>query len=219
MSDDLSAVAAGQAVYDNRVLAIYDLFVLGLSNRWIWRCPTPLQLDHYNKNVSANHLDVGAGTGYFLDKCAFPIAAPRVALMDMNRNSLDFAALRIARYKPETYLRNVLEPIAFEGKKFDSIGVNYLLHCLPGSLEGKSAVFDHLKDLMTPGATLFGATLLQGGVERSWVARRLMAVYNRKRIFSNVNDDLASLERALQARFHSVSISVEGCGALFSAQT
>jgi hypothetical protein len=31
-------VAAGQAVYTKRMLGIYDLLVLGLSNRLIWRC-------------------------------------------------------------------------------------------------------------------------------------------------------------------------------------
>ena len=218
MSMDSDAVAAGQAVYDKRTLAIYDLLVLGLSNRWIWRCPTPIQLDHYNKNLSANHLDVGVGTGYFLDKCRFPADAPRVALMDLNRNSLEFSARRIARYKPQIHVRNVLEPIPFEAEKFDSIGVNYLLHCLPGTLEAKSVAFDHLKALMNPGAILFGATLLQGGVERNWAAKRLMAVYNSKRIFSNESDSLLSLERALRERFHSVSISVNGCGALFSGR-
>jgi hypothetical protein len=216
MSADSDAVAAGHAIYDKRSLAIYDLLVLGLSNRWIWRCPTPIQLDHYNKNVSANHLDVGVGTGYFLDKCRFPVDAPRVALMDLNLNSLDVSAQRIARYKPQMYVRNVLEPIRFQGKKFDSVGVNYLLHCLPGTMEAKSLAFDHFKALMNPGAVLFGATLLQGGVERNCAARRLMAIYNRKRIFSNEGDDLIGLERALRERFRFVSISVNGCGALFS---
>ena len=218
MSADCDAVAAGQAVYDKRTLAIYDLLVLGLSNRWIWRCPTPVQLDHYNNNLSANHLDVGVGTGYFLDKSRFPVDAPRVALMDLNRNSLEASARRIARYNPQVYPRNVLDPIPFEAEKFDSVGVNYLLHCLPGTLEAKSVAFDHLKALMKPGAVIFGATLLQGGVERNWAAKRLMAVYNRKRIFSNESDNLIGLERALSERFHSVSISVIGCGALFSGR-
>jgi len=218
MNAESDAVAAGQAVYDKRTLAIYDLLVLGLSNRWIWRCPTPVQLDHYNGNISANHLDVGVGTGYFLDKCRFPVNTPRVALMDLNSNSLEFAARRIVRYRPETYMRNVLKPIPFEAEKFDSVGVNYLLHCLPGALDEKSVVFDHLKALMKPGATLFGATLLHGGVERNWAAKRLMAIYNRKRIFSNQSNNLAGLERALRERFHSVSISVVGAGALFSGR-
>jgi ubiquinone/menaquinone biosynthesis C-methylase UbiE len=92
--------------------------------------------------------------------------APRVALMDLNLNALDFAARRIAHYNPETYVRNVLEPIPFDAMKFDSVGINYLLHCLPGSMDSKSTAFDHLKTVMNPGAVTFGATLLQDGVTR-----------------------------------------------------
>src|SRR5271169_5767762 len=107
-------VAAGQAVYTKRMLGAYDFLVLSISNRLIWKCPRQHLLEHYNRHVSANHLDVGVGTGYFLDRCRFPSHTPRVALMDLNRNSLDFAARRIARYKLETYIRNVLEPIAID---------------------------------------------------------------------------------------------------------
>ena len=95
-------VLAGQAAYTKRALAAYDLLVLGVSNRFIWRCPTQRLLDHYNGHVTANHLDAGVGTGYFLDKCRFPSPAPRIALLDLNQNTLDFASRRIARYKPET---------------------------------------------------------------------------------------------------------------------
>lgn len=69
---------AGQAVYTKRVLHVYDLFVLGFSNRFVWRCPTPALLAHYDRHVTANHLDVGVGTGYFLDRCHFPSAAAGV---------------------------------------------------------------------------------------------------------------------------------------------
>jgi hypothetical protein len=211
-------VAAGQAIYTPKLLSIYDLLVLGLSNRFIWKCPTPRQLAHYDRHVSANHLDVGVGTGYYLDRCLFPVTAPRVALMDMNANSLDFAARRIARYKPETYVRNVLEEIPFEGERFDSVGLNYLLHCLPGDMSAKARCFDSLAQLMKPGATIFGATLLQGGVKRSAAARALMRFYNSKGVFSNTQDDLDTLGRELQKRFSDVSIDVVGCGAVFSAR-
>jgi hypothetical protein len=211
-------VAAGQAIYTPKLLSIYDLLVLGLSNRFIWKCPTPRQLAHYDRHVSANHLDVGVGTGYYLDRCLFPVTAPRVALMDMNANSLDFAARRIARYKPESYVRNVLEEIPFEGERFDSVGLNYLLHCLPGDMSAKARCFDFLAQLMKPGATIFGATLLQGGVIRSAAARALMRFYNSKGVFSNTQDDLDTLGRELQKRFSDVSIDVVGCGALFSAR-
>ena len=138
-------VAAGQAIYTKRTLALYDFVVLGVSNRFVWEAPTQRLEAHYNSHVTVNHLDVGVGTGYFLDRCRFPSNSPRVALMDLNSDALAYAAQRIARYSPETYRRNVLEPISMEAGKFDSIGVNYLLHCIPGSIESKAAAFDSME--------------------------------------------------------------------------
>jgi hypothetical protein len=211
-------ILAGQAVYTRQILNVYDLLVLGASNRLVWKCPTQRLVEHYNRHITDNHLDVGVGTGYFLDKCRFPSTKPRVALMDLNQNSLDFAARRIARYAPETWRRSVLDPIELNAPKFDSVGVNYLLHCLPGTIESKSVAFDHLIALMNPGAILFGSTLLHGGVRRSWLARRLMDVYNRKGIFSNAGDHLDGLTQALEKRFEDVSVDVVGSAALFSGR-
>lgn len=218
MSFTAEQITAGQAIYGKRVLAGYDFVVLGVSNRFIWKCPTRRLLAHYDKYMTANHLDVGVGTGYFLDNCHFASPTPRVALLDMNQNALDCAARRITRYRPETFLRNVLEAISIDAAKFDSVGVNYLLHCLPGSIESKAMAFDHLKTLMNPDAVLFGSTLLQGGVTRSWFARRLMDVYNRKGIFSNQHDNLDGLTRALTQRFREVSVEAIGSAALFSGR-
>ena len=218
MTSRFEQARAGQAVYTRRTLALYDCVVLGISNRLIWKCPTPRLEAHFQRHLSANHLDVGVGSGYFLDRCRFPTAQPRVALMDLNPASLAHAAQRIARYRPETWRGNVLEPIDFAGAAFDSVSINYLLHCLPGSIADKAVVFDHLKPLMRPQARLFGATLLHGGVPRSPAARGLMALYNRQGIFANRNDDLAGLRRELQRRFREVELQVVGCAALFSAR-
>jgi hypothetical protein len=78
--------------------------------------------------------------------------------MDLNPNTLQFASRRIARYKPEVYQRDVLEPLSLDAVKFASVGISYLLHCVAGSIESKAIVFDHLKALMNPGGVLFGAT-------------------------------------------------------------
>ncbi|WP_266168193.1 hypothetical protein [Dyella subtropica] len=48
--------------------------------------------------------------------------------------------------------------------------------------------------------------------------RKLMAVYNRKGIFSNRTDDISGLEQALRHRFAQVDIAVHGKVALFSAR-
>ena len=209
---------AGHAVYTRRVLAHYDLLVLGLSNRFIWRCPTRNLLDLYDRNVSSNHLDVGVGTGFFLDRCRFPSTPPRLALMDLNPNCLDVARRRVARYEPSIHRADVLRPIALDTPPFASIGLCYLLHCLPGSMDAKALVFDHLKPLLAQGGVVFGATLLHDGVDRNWAARRLMALYNAKGIFGNAGDDLATLKLALADRFSDSEIRVIGCAALFTAR-
>jgi len=211
-------IFAGQAVYTRRVLSGYDFFVLGISNRWLWRCPTRRLELHYRAHLSANHLDVGVGSGYFLDRCKFPTPSPRLALMDMNEAALAYAAGRVSRYHPQCYVRSALAPIALDTPGFDSIGVNYLLHCLPGRMPEKAVVFDHLRPLMRPGAVLFGATLVQGDAPRNLPARRLMAFYNRKGIFSNTADTLDALTLELSLRFENVQVELVGCAALFAAR-
>jgi 2-polyprenyl-3-methyl-5-hydroxy-6-metoxy-1,4-benzoquinol methylase len=212
----IEEVEAGQAVYTKRTLSAYDIIVLGISNRYIWKCPSSRIEAHYNNHLSSNHLDVGVGTGYFLDRCKFPSDSPRIALMDMNTNTLEFASKRIERYSPETYSQNILDKILTAIAPFDSVGVNYLFHCVPGAIIDKAVVFDHLKELMNPGARVFGSTILQGGVKRGWMAKKLMALYNQKGIFANTDDDLEGLRSSLTQRFENVTLEVVGCVALFS---
>lgn len=211
-------VEAGQRVYTKVTLSLYDFVALFLSSKFVWQCPSQRIKDHYNKHITDNHLDVGVGTGYFLDHCRFPSQTPRIALLDLNQYSLEYSSRRIARYKPEVYCRNILEPISANARGFDSVGINAVLHCIPGSMESKAIVLDHVKTLMNSSAVLFGSTLLHGGVPRSWVAKGLMGVYNKKGIFSNRQDDLDGLNRALRQRFKQVTIQVVGCAAVFSGR-
>lgn len=210
-------VLAGQAIYTKDSLRLYDWTVLGLSNRFIWRCPTPRLLGHYNTHVTSNHLDVGVGTGFFLDRCRFE-GQPRIALVDLNSNSLEVTAARIARYQPVTYRRNVLEPLTLDEAPFESAGLNYLFHCVPGSLVEKACIFDHVLEYVVPGGTVFGSTILHEGVPRGILARKLMAFYNKHGIFGNDTDTLDDLRSVLSERFTDHSIEVVGCVALFAGR-
>jgi ubiquinone/menaquinone biosynthesis C-methylase UbiE len=210
--------AKGAAAYTRTSLAIYDLFVLGFSNSFAWNCPSCVILDFYNRHVSDQHLDVGVGTGYFLDRCRFPVEKPAIALLDLNQNSLAATAKRLRRYQPSCHNADVLQPIDAGNSEFTSIGMNYLLHCLPGDLSTKSAAFSNLKPLLRSGGVIFGATILGKGVNQNLPARTLSGLYNRKGIFSNREDTLPDLEAGLREHFVDTAVRVQGCVALFSGR-
>jgi len=56
---------SGQNLYSRAFLSIYDWFALGLHCRYVWQCPSGNVLNFYNQHISASHLDIGVGTGYF----------------------------------------------------------------------------------------------------------------------------------------------------------
>jgi SAM-dependent methyltransferase len=212
------AALPGQAIYTRPVLAIYDVWVHGIFNPLIWRCRTRHLRRLYARHLTANHMDVGIGTGYFLSRCAFPVPAPRLLLVDANSTCLAVAARRLRRYRPGLHRGNILEPLDDVGAPFDSIGLMYVLHCLPGDLAEKAAVFDNLNACLAAGGVVFGATILGRGVDSSPVARRLMAAYGARGIFSNANDHPDALGAVLAARYEEVEIEIKGSVALFSAR-
>ena len=55
---------------------------------------------------------------------------------------------------PATVQANVLEPVDLGDAQFDSIGANYLFHCLPGGLEWKTAtVASNLRPYLARGVS------------------------------------------------------------------
>jgi SAM-dependent methyltransferase len=211
--DPADPAYAGQAAYTPLLLRTYDTIVLKVSNRWVWRCPTARLVALYEDNVGAHHIDAGPGTGYFLDVADVP-RLERLTLVDANRAVLDHAGRRLARFDPELLEANLLVPINHPGGA-DSVGFNYVLHCLPGSPEDKAEVIANLTRLLRPGGVFFGSTILADPERHTWVGRRLMAVYNRKGIFGNTADLRADLERALSNNLADVQVEVSGAVAVF----
>ena len=100
----------------------------------------------------------------------------------------------------------------------ESIGLTYVLHCLPGRMAEKLKAIDHLRPVMNKGTVLFGATILGRFIEPNAAARSLLRLYNAKGVFNNLDDDLAGLGEELKARFGQVEIEKLGCVALFRAR-
>lgn len=219
VSNDLDKeVIAGQAPYTKWFLPFYDLLAYSINNRFFWRCPTDAMLDLYNRNVSNEHMDCGVGSGYLLDHCKFPTNNPRIALVDLNPNSLQFVKQRISRYPNVTmHQRNVLEPLRLN-TKFRSIGVSYLLHCVPGPMEEKGdKAFGNLKECLADGGVLFGVTLLQDQADLYPPGRYMMRAYQRIGAFGNTKDTEEGLRTALGKHFSNYEVWTMGCAGLFRA--
>lgn len=219
MAHDPEAAARGYALYTRRTLWLYDRWVHGFSNPCLWRCPSAAIESLYRSHLSENHLEAGVGTGRLLDRC-LPQRVHRLALLDASRDCLDHAAERLRRYRPERYHEDLLQPLPDLGPPYDSVGLSYVLHCLPGPMEEKAPlVFDELAARLGDTGCLFGATILGRDLQRPLLSVPAMALYNRLGIFSNREDALGPLIEALRARFKTFQIEVRGCVALFAGWT
>jgi SAM-dependent methyltransferase len=205
----------GAQIYSKPALLLYDFFVLKFSNAFVWKCPSKILLNWYNQHICANHLDIGVGTGYFLDQCTYP-KPPKISLLDLNPNTLEVSAKRIRRYRPQTHQADILKPISMN-LTFDSIGMNYLLHCLTGNMRSKEIVFQNARSLLNEDGVVFGATILGDKSRANFLANKLLTLYNAKGIFSNSEDTLNDLEMLLAKNFKRYTLKQQGHVALFSA--
>ncbi len=144
----------GAKIYTPLTLKLYDWWVLGVSNRLAWGCPTKEHLlPHFLEHVGNNHLDIGVGTGFYLTHVP---ESSLISLMDLNEASLNAASTRAGESKIKHKIsHDVFEPYpaALHGQ-FDSISMFYLLHCLPGNISTKSCVIRNAAQALTDDGTL-----------------------------------------------------------------
>ena len=202
--------------YTKLGLHVYDPLIVNLVAPRVWGCDADVLIDHYRKHVTPNHADLGVGTGFFLDRCGFE--PRRLALIDLQPNCLEYTARRLSRYRPSTYLRDVLDTVAeIPGGPFDSVALGGIIHCLAGALPFKSRIFDNIRSLTRPGTRIFGYTLVHDGVRQRASRRLVHPLLNRLRVIDNANDRLGDLHQALATRFIDSNVELIGCMALFSA--
>jgi SAM-dependent methyltransferase len=205
----------GQEHYSPWFLRIYDVLVLDLYGPLVWRCPTRRLVDHYSQHVGSRHLDVGPGSGYFLDTARVPEGV-KVVLMDPNRDVLAYAARRLRRFNPLVLQADVCKPLPTDGR-FDSIALNYVLHCLPGPMSQRSGVIRTLASHLEPDGVLFGATLLGSPELHTWLSGMALRQNNRLGFFDNLSDTQDALRKILGESFARVDLELVGSVAVFSA--
>ena len=219
MNDNFQKAWDGSSWCTNIFLKIYDWFALGFTCPFIWGCKAENIIRLYNQHMTGNHLDIGIGTGYFLDKCVFPVKKPEITIIDINPFALKMAKKRLARYNPGGYVRDVLKPLDIGNVLFDSIGLAHLFHCLPGDMKSKGIVFHNLKKLLKPGGVIFGSTFLTGGTSQNIVTKIMFWLTNRIGFMHNKQDNLEAFSRLLKYHFPVYSIHTLGSEILFWART
>ena len=231
----------GSAVYTPFVLRyLYDIWVLWLSNNYVWKCPTTtVQLPLFKSCMGGRHLDIGVGTGYYpAQSLKAGAKCSDITLLDLNPNSLHVAEQRILEtvaphekkkkekeerdgdVRVRSVVASALEPLPLDtSEKFNSISVFYLLHCLAGSPEEKSRLFDVVRPHLAADGVFVGTTILGKDVPVSWLGGMLMDNYNnKKRCFHNFEDSQASFEEGLHRNFEEVESRVVGQVMLFKAR-
>jgi ubiquinone/menaquinone biosynthesis C-methylase UbiE len=212
-----SRIAHAQAVYTRRNLEIYDKLVLGLFCSVVWRCPAREMRRLYDRSVGNRHLDIGPGTGYFVDRCHFPTPQPEITLLDLSSECLKMSAERLARYRPATCQANLMCPLPLPPRHFDSAGMNLVFHTIPGGWEGKGVIFKHVAETLRPGGTLFGTTVLAEGVPMNRLTRKMLLAQYERGNFQNQGDDPDGLRHQLAKYFPEYQVRTRGTVAIFEA--
>ena len=205
----------GQREYTPFFLKIYDPVILGFFTRVVWRCPTSFLVERYRRHIRHRHLDVGPGTGYFLERAGLPDGAP-VTLLDPNANVLDHASRRLQRLDITAVEADVLKPLPVDGP-FDSVALHFVIHCLPGPLSRKAAAVSNVAAVLAPTGVLFGASILGASGPHRWLARKMLDANNRRGIFDNLGDSSQGLGEILGVAFEHVELEMIGSMAVFAA--
>jgi SAM-dependent methyltransferase len=205
----------GQSEYTPFFLKIYDPVILGFFTRVVWRCPTRVLVQRYRRRIRPRHLDVGPGTGYFLERAGLPEGSP-VTILDPNVHVLDHASRRLRGLDITAVEADVLKPLPVDGP-FDSAALHGVIHCLPGPLSRKAAAVANVATVLAPTGVLFGATLLGSSGPHTWLARKVLDANNRRGSFDNLGDTQEALGEMLGASFEHVELETVGSMAIFAA--
>jgi ubiquinone/menaquinone biosynthesis C-methylase UbiE len=206
----------GQADYTPALLRAYDRVVIGLVAWPVWRTPEEPLIEGYRRNIRDNHLDVGPGTGWFIERSGLPDGSS-VTLVDPNPNVLRHATKQLSRFEITAVEGDVLKPLPVEGP-FESAALNLVIHCLPGPMSRKALAIQHIAAVLSPTGTLFGATVLGRSGNHNWLARRVLTAFNSRGAFDNLDDSEQGLREILEASFDEVEIQIAGSAAVFSAK-
>ena len=171
-------------------LKFYDFLVNDINCNFVWRCNKNNIFENYKSNVKKNHLEIGPGTGYFLKN---DLKIKNLTLLDINNQTLLFSKNNLSnKYSNINILNYDIFNSKLELDDIESVGLNYVLHCVPGKLENK---IDKLINNLSSSnkVTFFGATVVNDNNIQSYLSNMELFLLNKYLIFNNKEDYSSNL--------------------------
>lgn len=197
---------------------LYDWVVIHGTYPLLWGCrwTRPARLYRRALRPGMTVLDIGPGSGFFLDR--FAPENLRLHLLDRYPGSLTAAATRLSRYRPALHTGDALDPLPLPASSVDLVVLGMVLHCLRGqTITAKAPVFDHIHQVLKKEGQgqFLGYAVLSHGVRHNPLGRLGLGLLNRRGVFANTGDSLTDLVNVLNSRFEIVELSVRGSVALW----
>ena len=196
----------------------YDKFVNKVNCEKVWKCPQKHIINNYRRNINENHLEIGPGTGYFLTKENLDVNLNKLTLIDVNSEILDYSRNKLqSEYSDINILCHDLFTCEIpDSVVFNSVGINYVLHCVPGNLQTK---LDKLiSNLGDNKYNLFGASVICDPLHMNPIAEYELMFLNAFGIFHNNNDTYEELDEYLNNRNLKFTLKKQGYVAIFNIE-
>ena len=178
----------------------YDNIVNKVNCTYVWQCHPNNIFNLYKSSIKKNHLEIGAGTGFFLK----PFMFDRLHLIDINERHLNLSYNKMK--KNANYISTDSSNIfnANYNKKppiVNSVGISYVLHCIDGKLD--YLLNNLIKNLSQKNVIIFGSTVLP--ISNNIIANTELHVLNQLNIFNNYNhkiEDFNSINEKYDTSFN-----------------
>ena len=196
----------------------YDRIVNDFNCKNVWKCPTVNIFNNYRNNISYNNLEIGPGTGFFFNKKNSGINLKNLTLVDVNKDILNFSKQNLEKEYSniEVLHHDLFSQKIQESIYFESVGVNYVLHCVSGNLQTKLDKLIH--NLGNNKYKLFGASVICDPLHMNTIAEYELIFLNALGIFNNNEDTYYELEEYLNSRNIKFSLRKQGYVAIFNME-
>lgn len=174
---------------NNLIFNNYDYLVNNINCKYVWKCDQRYIKKLYANNITNKHIEIGPGTGYFIKKYQFN----NLHLVDINQDILDNSKKNIINncQNIKIHNQNIFEYNNKINEDITSIGMSYVLHCVPNNLD--ISLDNLVENIKTNNqVTIFGSTVIPN--KKDFLAMTEIYTLNTLGIFNNINHNKEQLE-------------------------